>query len=94
MVEEGELAGPLSPRSGEKMHKYTDDDLKAVRDQHAAWLRQQQSYTGSFIGKDAKGNPLLVLGFDPASPAIRQGVEEKFRGYPVEVRAIPRARAF
>ena len=76
------------------MNATSQQQLGAVRDEHGSWLRQQPGYTGSFLGRDKDGKPILVLQFHPVTPEMRQSITKKFEGYPVEIRDIPMARAF
>jgi hypothetical protein len=66
---------------------FTYEQLKAIRDQHDAWLRQQPGIQGSAIGSGA-----IEVFTDQATEEIKKAVQVRLKDCPVLFKETGRIR--
>lgn len=63
---------------------WSESKLAAVRDQHDDWLMQQPSVMGSSIGYDKKGRLCVKILTDQADAKLRNEIEKRMSGVPID----------
>jgi hypothetical protein len=79
------------------MRQYTQGELQAALNSRIPWLRRL-GCTSAAVTKENLKDPdsawVLVLRFDPVTPAIREAVAEELKDFPVRVAQMPMAKGY
>ena len=65
------------------MPTYTEDELRALRDRHEAWLMAQAGVIGTGIGLNPGGQVVLRIFTKGMQQATRQTIATRLAGVPV-----------
>lgn len=69
------------------------DDIRSVKEKHAAQLMRLPGVVSVGIGQDDAGHPAIVVGLDRATEATRARIPERLEGFPVIAREIGAVKA-
>ncbi len=67
--------------------------IQEVKAKHSDELMAQPGVVSVGIGKDAEGNPAIIVGLDRARPETEAEIPDSLEGYPVVTRVIGPIRA-